>query len=55
MESKIELLLVWGFSLMAIFTQANIMFALACIASVTTILRNYPAVKEFFKPKNKKE
>jgi ABC-type iron transport system FetAB permease component len=54
MELKIELFLVWGFSLMAIFTQANVMFLLACAASITTIIRNYPAVREFIKSLKKK-
>lgn len=54
MELRIELLLVWGFSLMAVFTQANVMFFLACAASITTIIRNYPAVRDFFKQLKKK-
>lgn len=49
MELKVELLLIWGFSFMAIFTQANVMFALACLASITTIVRNYPAMIDFIK------
>lgn len=54
MELKVELLLVWGFSLMAVFTQANVMFFLACAASITTIIRNYPAVRDFIKQLKKK-
>jgi len=54
METKVEMLLVWGFSFLTVFTQSNIIFFLACAASVTTIIRNYPAVVEFFKKlKNK--
>jgi len=54
MELKVELLLVWGFTIMGLFTQANVMFFLACAASITTIIRNYPAVRDFIKSLKKK-
>lgn len=49
MESKIEMGLVWSSLFLAVFNQNSIIpFTLACLASITTIIRNLPAVKAWF-------
>lgn len=40
--AKIELGVVWAFSLMTIVTQSDIMFVGSLIASITVTLRNIP-------------
>lgn len=49
MEMKIELAAVWIFSTLAFITMNGLVGFFAIIASVTTIVRNWPYVKPLIK------
>jgi hypothetical protein len=49
METRIEMIAVWGFTSLAFITLNGWVAGFAIAASVTTIIRNYPAVRDFIK------
>jgi len=52
--AKVEVGIVWLFSLMTIVTQSDIMFVGSIIASVTVTLRNLPGAIRVIKSLKKK-
>lgn len=52
--AKVEVGIVWLFSLMTIVTQSDIMFVGSIIASVTVTLRNLPGAIKVIKSLKKK-
>lgn len=49
--AKIELGIVWLFSLLTLVTQNDIMFIFSVMASSTVIARNIPHIIKLFKKK----
>ena len=48
-QGKWELLIVWGLSFLSFFTMSNLVAFFAIIASITTIVRNFPHMIEVIK------
>ena len=53
--AKIEVGIVWLFSLLTIVTQSDIMFVASIIASVTVTLKNLPGACKVIKSLTKKK
>jgi len=49
MTGKIELVVVWLFSIFAIMSQDNIAFTFSVVASITVIIKNTPDIYRFLK------
>lgn len=48
METNLQLLTIWLFAGLAFITASNMVAFFAVLASISTLIRNYPYVKEAF-------